>query len=283
MLESLDNSLEYDEDNNMLGMCTHTSVGFYNTWQQYHILSADEEQVLARKLKYEQCVESAKQLVYHNMRFVIFIVSKCCFDARIKEDLVSCGTIGLMKAIKTFDPEMGVRLSSFAVYSIKEEIYNYLIDNSSQLKIATTKDQRKIWHNVKRYLQVDTGLTLQDKEFICEELKVDMTDLNEMLVRMTSAPLLINHSYDDNAEDLEIQGDDCPSMFLEHMDNEKLWQKVRNTVDQLDERSKDIIVNRWINDTKLPLKELSERHKISLERVRQIENESIKKLHKLLT
>lgn len=269
----------------MLQIATNSSDAYYKSWQSLPILSKDQEFDLANKYIFEGCLESVKKLVYHNMRFVMHIVRQCCFIPSMKDDLVSCGTIGLMKAIKTFDPEQGVRLASFAVLHIKSEIQEYVLCNYSQLKIATTKDQRKLFFNLKRYLNVDKGLTQLDKQFISDELKVGMDDVEEMLIRMTSHPVYINHQdhYGEDGDDMEIVGGDCPSTVLEKMDNVKYWQKIHQIIDQLDPRSRDIIVSRWVNEEKTPLYELAEKYNISKERVRQIENDGIKKLHKLLT
>lgn len=269
----------------MMQIATNSADAYYKSWQSLPILSKDEEFELANKYIFEGCLESVKKLVYHNMRFVMHIVRQCCFVPSMKDDLVSCGTIGLMKAIKTFDPEQGVRLASFAVLHIKSEIKEYVLCNYSQLKIATTKDQRKLFFNLKRYLNVDKGLTQQDKQFISEELNVGMDAVEEMLIRMTSHPVYINHQvhYGEEGDDMELVGGDCPSTVLEKMDNAKYWQKIHQTIDQLDPRSRDIIVSRWVNEEKTPLYELAEKYNISKERVRQIENDGIKKLHKLLS
>lgn len=269
----------------MITVATHSSDAYSKSWQNVPILSRDEEFELANKYIFEGCLDSVRKLVYHNMRFVMHIVRQCCFIPSMKDDLVSCGTIGLMKAIKTFNPDQGIRLASFAVLHIKSEIKEYVLCNYSQLKIATTKDQRKLFFNLKRYLNVDKGLTQLDKQFISDELKVGLDDVEEMLIRMTSHPVYINHqdNYGEDGDDMEIIGGECPSTVLEKMDNAKYWQKIHQTIDQLDSRSRDIIVSRWVNEEKTPLYELAEKYNISKERVRQIENDGIKKLHKLLT
>ena len=247
------------------------------------VLTFEEEQMLAYKWVNDGCKKSAEELTLRSMRFVAHIVKQCCFKDEWYQDLMSQGALGLMKAVKVFDPTRQIRLASFAVMYIKSEIYDYITANEKQYNIVTSKPLRKVYFNIRRYVGQKT-LTDDDMKFIASELNVDVRDVKDMYGRMYSNEIRIDHSYDeDDNQTFDIPVDDNPLLALESRDEQKKVAMLYKAIDQLDERSKDILMQRWLVEESVTLQTLSNKYDISKERIRQLEQIAITKVQKLLS
>jgi len=233
-----------------------------NTWP---MLSADEERELAEKLHYQGDLEAAKKLILSHLR---------------------CN-IGLMKAVRRFNPEVGVRLVSFAVHWIKAEIHEYVLRNWRIVKVATTKAQRKLFFNLRKTKQRLGWFNQDEVEMVARELGVSSKDVREMESRMAAQDMTFDMSSDDESDSqpmapvLYLQ--DKTSNFADGIEDDN-WEeqaanKLTDAMQGLDERSQDIIRARWLDeDNKSTLQELADRYGVSAERVRQLEKNAMKKL-----
>jgi RNA polymerase sigma-32 factor len=201
-------------------------------------------------------------------------------------DIIQEGNIGLMKAVKRFDPDVGVRLVSFAVHWIKAEIHEYVIKNWGIVKVATTKAQRKLFFNLRKSKQGIGWLSNDEAMAIAEDLNVELSDVYEMEKRLGSQDMSFDMPVDESAEEsyaypanyLQQHGAD-PSVLLENADWEGHGQDLlAEALAELDERSLDILSSRWLADKKATLHELAERYSVSAERIRQLEQNAMKKL-----
>jgi len=250
-------------------------------------LSAEQESVLAHRWRQNGDMLAAKQLVLSQLRFVVHIARGYMGYGLGFTDLVQEGNIGLMKAVKRFDPAKGVRLISFAVHWIKAEIHEYIVRNWRIVKVATTKAQRKLFFNL-RQRKKSTHLSLQDADLIAEELKVPVTDVHEMNMRLTSNDV----AFDAPVDDEEKIAHTAPAHYLEdHRDNpfellssaqdEKVLDTLKFSIAQnLNSREQTIIMQRWLCDDeeKMTLQDLAIQFGISIERVRQLEKAALAKL-----
>ena len=252
---------------------------------------AEEERALARRFREEGDLEAARQLILGNLRFVVHIARGYLGYGLPLPDLIQEGNIGLMKAVKRYDPEVGVRLVSFAVHWIRAEIHEFIIQNWRIVKIATTKAQRKLFFNLRKF-KTRLGWFSQDEATaVAEELGVGVDSVYEMENRLSNQDMPFDLSPDDDGEErdttapahyLQQAGAD-PAIVLES--NE--WGEHRETnlaaaIGQLDERSRDILASRWLNEEKLTLHDLATRYSVSAERIRQLESSAMKKLKKAL-
>ena len=252
---------------------------------------AEEERTLARRFREEGDLEAARQLVLANLRFVVHIARGYMGYGLPLPDLIQEGNIGLMKAVKRYDPEMGVRLVSFAVHWIRAEIHEFIIQNWRIVKIATTKAQRKLFFNLRKF-KTRLGWFSQDEaNAVAEELGVGVDSVYEMENRLSNQDMAFDLNPEDDGDERETsapihylqQADADPAEVLES--NE--WGKHREThlataIEQLDDRSRDILASRWLNEEKLTLHDLAARYNVSAERIRQLENSAMKKLKKAL-
>ncbi len=252
---------------------------------------AEEERALARRFREEGDLEAARQLVLANLRFVVHIARGYMGYGLPLPDLIQEGNIGLMKAVKRYDPEMGVRLVSFAVHWIRAEIHEFIIQNWRIVKIATTKAQRKLFFNLRKF-KTRLGWFSQDEaNAVAEELGVGVDSVYEMENRLSNQDMAFDLNPEDDGDERETsapihylqQADADPAEVLES--NE--WGKHREThlataIEQLDDRSRDILASRWLNEEKLTLHDLAARYNVSAERIRQLENSAMKKLKKAL-
>ena len=238
-----------------------------NAWP---MLSADEERALAEKLHYHGDLEAAKTLILSHLRFVVHIARNYAGYGLPQADLIQEGNIGLMKAVRRFNPEVGVRLVSFAVHWIKAEIHEYVLRNWRIVKVATTKAQRKLFF-----------------EMVARELGVTSKDVREMESRMAAQDMTFDLSSDDDSDSqpmapvLYLQ--DKSSNFADGIEDDNWEEQAANRLTDamqgLDERSQDIIRARWLDeDNKSTLQELADRYGVSAERVRQLEKNAMKKL-----
>ena len=243
-------------------------------------LTTEEEVALGRNLQRTNDLESAKKLIMHNLRYVIYIAKSYSGYGLNLNDLVQEGNIGLMKAVKKYDPEKNLKLITFAVYWIKSEIHEFVIKNWKIVKVATTKSQRKLFFNLRS--KKSTLSTLSNKEAIsiAQDLGVPLKDVIEMEKRMNNHDLAIEDNDDENASpSLFLTSSELePDQVLENEEKNLLNTKLYEVINKLDERSKDIVKSRWLSTSKLTLEDLSKKYGVSRERIRQIENESMLKL-----
>ena len=243
-------------------------------------LTTEEEVALGRNLQSTNDLESAKKLIMHNLRYVIYIAKSYSGYGLNLNDLVQEGNIGLMKAVKKYDPEKNLKLITFAVYWIKSEIHEFVIKNWKIVKVATTKNQRKLFFNLRS--KKSTLSTLSNKEAIsiAQDLGVPLKDVIEMEKRMNNHDLAIEDNDDENASpSLFLTSSELePDQVLENEEKNLLNTKLYAVINKLDERSKDIVKSRWLSTSKLTLEDLSKKYGVSRERIRQIENESMLKL-----
>ena len=257
---------------------------------QYPILSAEQEKELAERYYYDEDLEAAKQLILSHMRFVIHIARGYLGYGLPLADLMQEGNIGLMKAVKRFDPNVGVRLVSFAVHWVKAEIHEYVLKNWRIVKVATTKAQRKLFFNLRKNKHRLAWFNEDEIQKVADDLGVSPQEVREMESRMTGQDL---------GFDLPVGEDDSeaytPSMYLEDNssnfadeleDEEQMGEataQLAYALSTLDERSQDIIKTRWLDENKATLQELADKYNISAERVRQLENAALKKIKDAVT
>ena len=261
------------------------NLGAYiNAVHQIPILTAEQEQELAHRYSDEGDVEAARLLVMSHLRFVIHIARSYSGYGLPQGDLIQEGNVGLMKAVKRFDPNKGVRLVSFAVHWIKAEIHEFVIRNWRIVKVATTKAHRKLFFNLRSLKKTNNQLTLEEAEAIAKDLNVTVKQVLEMESRLTS----YDASFEAQSDD-EDEGRYAPQYFLEDaadpadMVEDADWEENNNSalmeaMEDLDDRSRDIVQQRWLNEQKATLHELAAEYNISAERVRQIEKNAMDKI-----
>lgn len=252
----------------------------------FKILSADEEQSLARRLRNDEDLDAARQLIMSQLRFVVHIARTYKGYGLPLSDLVQEGNIGLMKAVKRFDPEVGVRLISFAVHWIRAEIHEYVIRNWRIVKVATTKAQRKLFFKLRSAKKQLTWFSQEEVQAVAEDLGVDPQVVMEMESRMSGhdnafdAPR--STSEDNRAlapAEMLYEPNDDPSSILEEADHtDQAVQGLQASLETLDDRSRDILQQRWLQDGKSTLHDLAAKYDVSAERIRQIEKAAMKKL-----
>ncbi|AHF75349.1 RNA polymerase sigma-32 factor [Sodalis praecaptivus] len=254
----------------------------------YPMLTAEEERALAERLHYQGDLEAAKQLILSHLRFVVHIARNYSGYGLPQADLIQEGNIGLMKAVRRFNPEVGVRLVSFAVHWIKAEIHEYVLRNWRIVKVATTKAQRKLFFNLRKTKQRLGWFNQDEVEMVAKELGVTSKDVREMESRMAAQDM----TFDPTPEDDTREGQPmAPMLYLQDKSSdfadgieEDNWDdhaadKLSAALEGLDERSQDIIRARWLDDdNKSTLQELADRYGVSAERVRQLEKNAMKKM-----
>ena len=250
-------------------------------------LDAEEEQALAVRFREQGDLQAARQLVLANLRFVAHVARGYLGYGLPLQDLIQEGNIGLMKAVKRFDPGVGVRLVSFAVHWIKAEIHEFIIQNWRIVKVATTKAQRKLFFNLRKYKNRLGWLNPEEASTVAEELGVELDTVYEMEGRLSSQDLAYDAAADgeDGERDFSApvhylrQANADPADLLESEDWEAHEQKkLIHAIEQLDDRSRDIVRSRWLSEEKLTLHDLAARYKVSAERIRQLENSAMKRL-----
>ena len=269
-------------NNSQLPSCTGSIDTYINYVMSIPALSTEEEVALAKNLNDENDLGAAKKLIMHNLRYVVFIAKSYSGYGLNLSDLIQEGNIGLMKAVKKYDPEKNLKLITFAVYSIKSEIHEFVIKNWKIVKVATTKAQRKLFFNLRSKKGSLSNLTSNEASLIAKDLGVGVDDVIEMEKRMYSSDLAIEDKDEDSySPAIHLKSNEFqPDEILENEEKGFLSKKLYKVIDGLDERSRDIISSRWLSSQKATLEDLSNKYGISRERVRQIENESILKLKK---
>lgn len=267
-------------NNSSLPSCTGSIDTYINHVMNIPILSTEEEVSLGRNLTNAKDLESAKKLIMHNLRYVVYIAKSYSGYGLNLSDLIQEGNIGLMKAVKKYDPDKNLKLITFAIYSIKSEIHEFVIKNWKIVKVATTKAQRKLFFNLRSKKNSLSSLTSQEASSIAKDLGVPLKDVTEMEKRMFNSDLTIEDQDEDNlSPSVYLKSNELePDIILENDDKKLLTNKLYKVIGSLDERSKDIIKSRWLSSNKITLEDLSIKYGISRERIRQIENESILKL-----
>jgi RNA polymerase sigma-32 factor len=274
---------------NALALPINLSVGtfdaYLNVVRQIPKLTSEQERDLALRFRDHGDLEAARELVMTNLRFVVHVARGYSGYGLSMPDIIQEGNIGLMKAVKRFDPDVGVRLVSFAVHWIKAEIHEYVIKNWGIVKIATTKAQRKLFFNLRKSKQDLGWLTSDEAKAIAKDLNVELSDVYEMEKRLGSQDMSFDMSTDESEDSyvapanyLQQHGAD-PAVLLENSDWEGHGQDLLSeALSELDERSLDILSSRWLADKKATLHELAERYNVSAERIRQLEQNAMKKL-----
>ena len=254
------------------------------------VLNRDEELALANRLHRDGDLQAARQLVLSHLRFVVHIARGYTGYGLPVSDLIQEGNVGLMKAVKRFDPNVGVRLVSFAVHWIRAEIHEYVLRNWRLVKVATTKAQRKLFFNLRRHKKNLGWLTDAETQAVARELGVEPKEVTEMEKRLSSRDLSFDPAPDADDED----GSYTPAAYLPQPDADPAvlierdqWDgdvadRVGAALATLDERSQQILKRRWMTDDKATLHDLAAEYGVSAERIRQIEATAIKKLRHLV-
>ena len=249
------------------------------------MLTAEEEKEVAERLYYHEDIDAAKKLVLSHLRFVIHVARGYSGYGLPQADLIQEGNIGLMKAVKRFNPEVGVRLVSFAVHWIKAEIHEYVLKNWRIVKVATTKAQRKLFFNLRKTKQRLGWFNENEVDMVANELGVSKEDVIEMESRMTGADVGFDLPTDAEAETVyspALYLEDQSSNFAAELENENFenqaTEQLSTALKALDARSQDIIKARWLDDDKATLHDLAAKYNVSAERIRQLESNALKKL-----
>lgn len=282
------NALEHIElDTNIT--CIDAFSQYMKMIESIPLLSQEEEYDLATNYRLNNDIDSAKRLIQSNLRFVVYMAKKYNGYGLSLPDLVQEGNVGLMKAVKRFDPEQGVRLVTFAVHWIKASFYDYIMKNQSIVKISGSKNERKLFFNLRKMKKSTTWLDNQEANDIALKLNVPVKEVLDMEQRLSATDISFNLDYDD--EELsyspEAHLEDyrySPDKLIESKDTEETNSaNLYEALETLDERSKDIIQRRWLNEDKPTLHELAAEYGVSHERIRQIENSAMKKIKVFLS
>ncbi len=249
-------------------------------------LTPEQEKELAVLYREQGDLEAARKLVMSNLRFVAHVARGYSGYGLPLADIMQEGNVGLMKAVKRFDPEVGVRLVSFAIHWIRAEIHEYVIKNWRIVKVATTKAQRKLFFNLRKSKKGLGWLSKEDAEAIAENLDIDLKIVYEMEVRLDGRDMSFDLPVDDSSEDSisvpanyleQHEGD--PAQLIEKSDWKGYEENLLSqALSELDERSQDILNSRWLSEKKATLHELADRYGVSAERIRQLEKNAMKKL-----
>jgi RNA polymerase sigma-32 factor len=254
--------------------------------QAIPMISAEEERALAVRYRDENDLMAAQQLVVANLRFVVHVARGYNGYGLQLADLIQEGNIGLMKAVKRFDPEVGVRLVSFAVHWIKAEIHEFILRNWRIVKVATTKAQRKLFFNLRSSKKRLGWFTDAEVHAVADDLGVDPKTVLQMEQRMSGSDISFDpvpESDDDDGHVAPVayleDHDSDPAIQVEHRDTEAVaLNQLRHALDGLDDRSRDIVQRRWLAERKETLQDLADEYGVSAERIRQIEQQAIKRM-----
>ncbi|RUR05508.1 RNA polymerase sigma factor RpoH [Legionella sp. km772] len=258
---------------------------------QIPMLTLEEEVACAERFHSEGDIEAARRLVLAHLRYVVRVARGYLGYGLPLNDLIQEGNVGLMKAVKRFDPKMGVRLVSFAVHWIKAEIHEFVLRNWRIVKIATTKAQRKLFFNLRQMKNRLGWFTNEEVEAVAQDLGVSREDVLIMEQRLN----VMDSAFD--ASDSDDEGDggykaperylfsvhDDPALMIEKEDSgDQGREQLMSALEQLDERSQDILQQRWLAEKKLTLHDLAEKYGVSAERVRQLEKNAMKKIRQFM-
>jgi len=281
--------------NNYLSLSSFTNADSFTLYQQsireIPFLSQEEEYELGMRLKKNNDLEAAKKLILSHLKLVMKIARSYSGYGLPQSDLVQEGNIGLMKAVKKFDVDRGVRLVSYAMFWIKAEIQEYVVRNWRLVKMATTKAQRKLFFNLRSLKSTLQPLGLNEIKSIAKELNVKEEEVREMEFRFNGKEISIDYSNDDSEEEqfrpIVYLKDSAlmPSEEIEKAEAESSNTKnLQNALIKLDIRSREIVEARWLKEDKTDtLHELAKKYKVSAERIRQIEQNAMKKIKTFIT
>lgn len=272
------------------------SVGSLDSYihqvNQIPMLTLEEEQAYAERFHSEGDLEAARHLVLAHLRYVVRVARGYLGYGLALNDLIQEGNIGLMKAVKRFDPKMGVRLVSFAVHWIKAEIHEFVLRNWRIVKIATTKAQRKLFFNLRQMKNRLGWFTHEEVDAVAQDLGVSREDVLQMEMRLNVNAMDVSYDAPDADDSDEAYKaperylyniNDDPALILEKEDTGLQGrEKLLVALEQLDERSQDILQQRWLTEDKLTLHDLAEKYGVSAERVRQLEKNAMKKLRQCM-
>jgi RNA polymerase sigma-32 factor len=256
---------------------------------QIPVLSRESELELATRFHRDNDLDAARQLVLAHLRFVVHVARGYMGYGLPVGDLIQEGNVGLMKAVKRFDPSVGVRLVSFAVHWIRAEIHEYVLRNWRLVKVATTKAQRKLFFNLRRLKKNLAWLSDAETRAVARDLGVTPAEVTEMEKRLSARDLSFDPAPEGDDEDTYSPAmylpaaDSDPSVAVEEEDWEDTTaERLGDALETLDARSRDILKSRWMTESKATLHELAARYNVSAERIRQIEANAIKKLRALI-
>ena len=276
-----------------VGQQSASMDGYLQAVSTIPMLKVEQEQELAKRLQEEGDLSAAKQLIMSHLRFVAHIAKSYSGYGLPQADLIQEGNIGLMKAVKRFDPTVGVRLVSFAVHWIKAEIHEFVLKNWRIVKVATTKAQRKLFFNLRKNKKRLGWFNQAEVSTVASELGVSEKEVREMESRMSGQDMGFDLTGDDN--------DDAPTSTYSPVQyltdgaadladdvEQQQWKEQAHTrlfsaLKTLDERSQDIVSARWLSDDKATLQELAQKYSVSAERVRQLEKTAMKKLQSAMS
>ncbi len=263
---------------------------YIQTVREITVLSREEEEELARRFRQHDDLDAARKLIFSQLRFVVHIARGYSGYGLPLGDLIQEGNLGLMKAVKRFDPEVGVRLVSFAVHWIRAEIHEYVLRNWRLVKIATTKAQRKLFFNLRSAKKYLGWLSASETEAIANDLGVSPREVTEMEKRLAGADMAFDGAPSDDEEHNFSPAQYLPSPNPDPAEIVEIddWKsqatnRLQGALGKLDERSQEILRARWLTDKKETLQTLAKRYGISAERIRQIEQRAIAALRTELT
>lgn len=273
-------------------LCIAGPVGSLDAYMQavgaIPVLSMEDEQTLARRFREEEDLDAARELVMAHLRFVVHIAKGYQGYGLPLSDLIQEGNVGLMKAVKRFDPDFGVRLVSFAVHWIRAEIHEFVLKNWRIVKVATTKAQRKLFFNLRKAKNRLAWLSHAETQAVADDLGVSPAEVTEMERRLSSRDAIFDPGPESGDDDRVFSPaaylpspDSDPAVLVEKVDfDNDASTRMRKALTTLDDRSRHILETRWLAEEKQTLHELAEQYGVSAERIRQIESNAIKKLQK---
>lgn len=263
---------------------------YLRTIKTFPVLSAEEEHELATRYRAGNDLEAAKSLIMSHLRLVASIARGYSGYGLPQADLIQEGNIGLMKAVKRFDPAFGVRLVSFAVHWIRAEMHEYILRNWRIVKVATTKAQRKLFFNLRSAKQRLGWMNSEEVESVAKDLGVSAGDVLEMEKRLAAHDASFDGSAADEDDDIvapalyiEDQRDGPEQQFETEQNETGDQEKLRFALESLDDRSREIIHRRWLDADKTTLHELADKFNVSAERIRQLEQNAMKNLRRAMT
>jgi RNA polymerase sigma-32 factor len=253
------------------------------------VLTREEERDLAEEFRFQGNLDAARQLVLSHLRFVVHIARGYSGYGLPVGDLIQEGNVGLMKAVKRFDPSQNVRLVSFAVHWIRAEIHEYVLRNWRLVKIATTKAQRKLFFNLRRMKKNLTWLSAEETAAVARDLGVSPSEVTEMEKRLAARDMSFDPTPETDEEETYSPASYLPATDADPAEKVEAaeWEddsseRLRGAMDRLDERSRDILQRRWMTDDKATLHDLADKYGVSAERIRQIESNALGKLRGMM-
>jgi len=273
-----------------LAVPTESLSAYIHAANDIPVLTVEEEQSLAERVQANEDLDAARRLIMSHLRFVVHVARGYGGYGLSQGDLIQEGNIGLMKAVKRFDPTRGVRLVSFAVHWIKAEIHEFILRNWRIVKVATTKAQRKLFFNLRRKKKRLGWFSDDEVKAVAKDLGVSTKDVLQMEARLSYQ----DNSFDGPDDDENDNAVPSPANYIvsaelnpeqtlvENDSRDRNTQSLHQALATLDDRSRDIVAKRWLSDDKTTLQELASTYSVSAERIRQLENNAMKKLKNVM-